>query len=85
MWSYLDIAVVVLISLAFNATIGVDIPNTIRAQFAVAVWQGRGRSPFPIAGVFPLTPYVSLFDSYLYFCFVMWNTVCVLSQSRLLF
>lgn len=43
MWSYLDIAVVVLISLAFNATVGVNVPNLVNAQFAVSVWCGKGR------------------------------------------
>ena len=36
-WSFLDIAVVVLIALAFNATLGVDIPGLVTAEFFVAV------------------------------------------------
>ena len=48
-WSYLDIAVVIFIAVAFHASIVVNIPNLVNAVFAVAVWPCVGAYKFCVA------------------------------------
>jgi hypothetical protein len=48
-WSFIDVAMVIMISLAFNAAINVSVANVVDASFAVRVWPCWGAYEFCFA------------------------------------